>query len=72
MYGISHVEAIKENNKERKLAKKRKVRLVKARLFHIEFFQSGEIWPLLLPGCPPVEWGRLGLAPESQGKGEGG
>ena len=40
MYGISHVEAIKTNNKERKLAKKRKVRLVKARPFHIEFFNQ--------------------------------
>ena len=33
MYRISHVEAIKANNKERKLAKKRKVRLVKVSAF---------------------------------------
>ena len=33
MYRISHVEAIKANNKERKLAKKRKVRLVKVNAF---------------------------------------
>ena len=42
---FSFVEAIKANNKERKLAKKRKVRLVKVSAFS---FQLGEMWPLLL------------------------